>query len=187
MRTLTPKERRLLIALVATLFVLLNVVGLRAFLNRQGALRGTIAKLQQELDLSRTVLAQKDYWAERAAWLAANQPVDDTSTIEDDGKFYEFVETSAKKHGLQYTRKAGNPLPQTGSYVEVYDASQVKGRMESLVKWFDELQQPKAFRAIKQLSIKSDAEPPDVICEIEVARWYRPGKGGETKPEEAAP
>jgi hypothetical protein len=51
--------------------------------------------------------------------------------------------------------------------------------MESLVKWLHELQQPKAFRAIKQISIKS-GEPPEVVCEIEVARWFR--ATGEGKP-----
>ncbi len=176
MRTLTPKETKLLVALVATLFLLLNIVGLRVFLDRQSSLRASIKNLREQVEINRAVLAEKEYWAARAAWLEANQPTDDTTTTEDDGKFYEFVETSAKKHGLQYTRKAANPLPQTGSYVEIYDSSQVKGKMESMVKWFNELQQPKAFRAIKQLSVKSDAEPPNVIAEIEVARWYRPAK-----------
>ena len=48
--------------------------------------------------------------------------------------------------------------------------------MKSLVKWLAELQQPTAFRAVKQIAVKS-GEPPEVIAEVEVARWYRPTEG----------
>ena len=116
-------------------------------------------------------------WQERAAWLDGNQPGDDVSTTDDDAKFYEFVESSAKSAGLEYTRRDAGNLPSVGPFAEVFDSSQVKGKMESLVKWLNELQQQKAFRAIKQISIKS-GEPPEVIAEVEVARWYRPVPGG---------
>ncbi len=176
MRTLTSKEKRLLAGLLGTLFILLNVVGLQAFLNRKRALDANISQLETKLSESRAILDQKDYWRERGAWLDENQPTDDVTTIEDDTKFTEFVETSAKNSGLQYTRRGGGPLPAKGPYAEVYDASQVKGTMEQLVKWLAELQQPKAFRAVKQLRIKS-GEPPEVIADIEVARWYRAAGG----------
>lgn len=181
MRALTAKEKKLLVGLLAAIFVLLNVFGLQAFINRQKTLQQSITGLEILAAESRDLVAQKNEWDERAAWLDANQPEDDVSTTDDDAKFYEFVESSAKKHGLQYTRKDGGTVPGDGSYAEVFDSSQVKGNMESLVKWLSELQQPDDFRAIKRLSIKSAPEPPDVICDIEVARWYRPA-GGKAAP-----
>jgi hypothetical protein len=179
-RALTAKEKKLLVVLLAALFFLLNVVGLQAFLNRQRQLQSNIAQLQIQGDEARSILADRDYWQDRAAWLDENQPVDDITTIEDDVKFTEFVETSARNAGLEYTRRAGGTLPPVGPYVEVYDASTVKGTMESLVKWLSELQDPRTFRAIKQLRIRSAPEPPGVVCEIEVARWYLPV--GEVQP-----
>lgn len=173
MRALTAKEKKLLLGLLGALFVLLNVLGLQAFLNRRRALSSEIADLRSKLDYNNAVLAERSVWEERAAWLDENQPADDISTTEDDAKFYEFVESSAKKSGLEYTRKAaGDNKTSAGPYAEVFDTSQVKGNMEALVKWLSGLQQPKAFRAIKKLSIKS-GEPPQVICDVEVARWYR--------------
>lgn len=177
MRALTAKEKKLLLALVGALFVLLNVVGLQAFLNRQRALQSSIVQLQAQLAEGRALLEEKDMWGQRAAWLDEHQPSDDVTTTDDDAKFYEFVESSAKSAGLEYTRKDAGNLPASGPLAEVFDSSQVKGKMESLVKWLNELQQPKAFRAVKQISIKS-GEPPDVIAEVEVARWYRPVQGG---------
>ena len=177
MRALTAKEKKLLIGLLGALFVLINVVGLQAFLNRQNALQGSIARLQGELTESRAVLEEKSIWQERANWLDANQPGDDTTTTDDDAKFYEFVETSAKNAGLTYTRRDAGQRPSEGPLAEVVDSSQVKGKMDALVKWLNELQQPDAFRAIKQISVKS-GEPPEVIAEVEVARWYRPVQGG---------
>lgn len=176
MRALTAKEKRLLIGLVGALFVLLNVVGLQAFLNRQRALQSNIVRLQGQLEEGRALLAEKDFWQERASWLNENQPPDDITTTDDDAKFYEFVETSAKNAGLTYTRRDAGNQTDAGAYAEVFDSSQVKGNMESLVKWLAELQQPKAFRAVKQIAVKS-GEPPEVIAEVEVARWYRPTKG----------
>lgn len=180
MRALTAKEKKLLLALVAALFVLLNVVGLRAFLNRQTALQTSIIGLQGQLEEGRAILAEKDLWRERAAWLDANQPADDTTTTDDDAKFYEFVENSAKNAGLSYTRRDAGQSTAGAAYAEVFDSSQVKGKMEALVKWLGELQQPKDFRAIKQISIKS-GEPPEVIAEVEVARWYRPVQGEQAQ------
>ena len=91
MRALTAKEKKLLIGLLGALFVLINVVGLQAFLNRQSALQASIVRLQGELTESRAVLEEKSIWQERASWLDANQPGDDTTTTDDDAKFYEFV------------------------------------------------------------------------------------------------
>lgn len=179
MRELTFKEKRLLVMLLAALFLLLNAVALKTFLGRRAALQANIAKLEADLMQSRTVLGQKDYWSERAQWLEANQPTDDVSTVDDDNRFIEFVESTAKGSGLNYTRRGGGPVPSEGRpYAEVFDASTVKGNMKSLVGWLSKLQQPKEFRAIKQLRIKS-GEPPEVICDVEVARWFRP-TGGAT-------
>lgn len=177
MRALTSKEKRLLFALVGALFLLLNVVALKTFLGRRAALQANIAVLESELMQSRTVLGQKDYWVERAEWLQANQPTDDTTTVDDDNRFMDFVESTAKQSGLAYTKRGGGPSPSQGAlYAEVFDQSTVKGDMKSLTEWLSKLQQPKEFRAIKQLRIKS-GEPPEVICDIEVARWFRPVEG----------
>jgi hypothetical protein len=163
--------------LLSALFLLLNVVALKTFLNRRAALQTNIQTLEAELMQSRTVLGQQDYWGERAQWLESNQPTDDVSTVDDDNRFIEFVESTAKQSGLAYTRRGGGPVPSEGRpYAEVFDASTVKGNMKSLVEWISKLQQPKEFRAIKQLRIKS-GEPPEVICDIEVARWFRPVEG----------
>lgn len=163
--------------LLGALFLLFNIVALKTFLNRRAAFRGHIVQLEAQLAQNRAILAQRGYWAERAQWLHANQPTDDITSVDDDNRFIEFVESSAKESGLTYTRRGGGPSPSEGRpYAEVYDASTVKGTMESLVKWLVRLQQPKDFRAIKQLRIKS-GEPPEVIGDIEVARWYRPVEG----------
>lgn len=179
MRALTSKEKKLLAFLVGALFLLLNVVALKTFLDRRALLQANIGSLEAQLMQDRTILGQKDYWMERAAWLDANMQVDDMATVDDDNRFIEFVESSAKKRGLAYTKKGGGPVASDGlPYTEVFDASTVKGDMKSLVGWLAELQQPKAFRAIKQLRVKS-GEPPEVVCDVEVALWRRPG-GGQT-------
>ncbi len=173
MRALTSKEKKLLAGLLAAIFLLLNIAGLRIFLNRQRALKADIVRLRGELEKNKITLAERDLYEKRNAWLDKNQPTDDVSTTEDDAKFYDFVESSAKRSGLEYTRKAAGPRPPNPDYVEVFDSAQVKGDLKSLVKWLHEIQQPEAFRAVKQITIKS-GEPPQLVGDVEVARWYRP-------------
>lgn len=174
MRALTSKEKRLLFFLVGALFLLLNVVALKTFLDRRSLLQANIANLEAQLVQDRAILGQEQYWADHAQWLDDNMQADDLTTVDDDNRFMEFVESSAKKHGLSYTRRGGGPAEATGlSFTEVYDASTVKGKMQPLVEWLAELQQPKAFRAIRQLNIKS-GEPPEVICDVVVALWRKP-------------
>ena len=179
MRALTSKEKRLLFFLLGALFLLLNVVALKTFLDRRALLQANIASLEGQLVADRAVLGQKDYWAERAQWLDGNMQPDDVTTVDDDNRFMEFVESSAKKQGLAYTKRGGGLAETPGlPYTEVFDASTVKGNMKSVVAWLAELQQPKAFRAIKQLRFKS-GEPPEIICDVEVALWRR-AQGGQT-------
>lgn len=177
MRALTSKEKKLLFVLVGALFLLLNVFALKTFLGRRALLQSNISSLEGQLIQDRALLGQRGYWAERAQWLDNNMQAEDPGTVDDENRFIEFVESSAKKHGLSYSRKGGESVfPDGGSFAEVYDASQVKGNMKSLVAWLSELQQPEAFRAIKQLRIKS-GEPPEVVCDVEVALWRRPEGG----------
>lgn len=178
MRALTAKEKRLLLVLLGAIFVLINVIGLNTYLARWQSWKNSLVQLQGQLVENRAILEVGGEWLERAAWLDANQPADDVATTDDDAKFYEFVETSAKNAGLTYQRREAGTVPQDGLLAEVFDTSQVKGTMEALVKWLVQLQDPAAFRAIKQLSIRS-GEPPQVVAEVTVARWYRPSGGDE--------
>lgn len=173
MRALTAKEKRLLVVLLGALFVLVNVIGINTYLARLQGLKSAMVKLQGEAVENRVILEEGVVWLERAAWLAANQPADDVATTDDDAKFYEFVETSAKNAGLSYQRRDAGTVPHSDVMAEVFDSSQVKGTMEALVKWLVQLQDPAAFRAIKQITIRS-GEPPQVLAEVTVARWYRP-------------
>lgn len=179
MRALTAKEKHLLMVLLGALFVLVNVIGLNTYLARLQGLRSAIVKLQGEAVENRATLEEGGVWLERAAWLDANQPADDVATTDDDARFYEFVETSAKNAGLSYQRRDAGTVPHSDVLAEVFDSSQVKGTMEALVKWLVQLQDPAAFRAIKQISIRS-GEPPQVLAEVTVARWYRPATGEVT-------
>ncbi|MFZ4483565.1 MAG: hypothetical protein ACOYOL_06255 [Chthoniobacterales bacterium] len=174
MRALTSKEKRLLVGLLGALFVLVNVIGLQTLLNRQRDLRSNIGELRQQIDFGDALLAEKDYWAERAAWLAENQPTDDTATTQDDEKFYDFIESSARESGLEFAAGTPGAAVSQGAYVQINYSAKVKGKLQALIKWLNLLQQPKEFRAIRQISIKSDAEPPGIVCDIDVARWYRP-------------
>ena len=67
MRALTAKERKLLFFLLGAIFLLLNIVGLQAFLNRQRSLQTGIVQLRAQLDEHRAILADRAYWDKQGA------------------------------------------------------------------------------------------------------------------------
>jgi hypothetical protein len=44
-----------------------------------------------------------------------------------------------------------------------------------VVEFIADLQDPKLFDVIPRFSVKSEEEPPNVRCELEVQRWFYEG------------
>ena len=67
----------------------------------------------------------------------------------------------------------GEPVTQP-NFQEISLKLKVSGSLQAVIRWLVELQQPANFQAIPALSMKSDTDPSKIICELTVARCFRP-------------
>ena len=173
MRNLTRSEKRLLGALLGTLFVLANLFGVVALLHMKTALEDEAPKLRGELIDSEGWLAEKELWMDRKTWLDAKEPRLEAAG-EASAKLLESLQTSARRQKITILEQEFPEPSKQPEYQEISVKLKVSASLESLTRWLVELQQPELFQVVSTFSLKSDAEPPKVICNLQVARWYAP-------------
>jgi len=171
MRQLTNSERRLALIFLALVFVVANAFAVN-FLNKQKKLlQKKLVALRLEQLEARAWLADGDLWLKRKAWLDEKQPKSQTDGQES-AKLLESLQQGARQQNITIGSQQLKDPRTTAYYREVAVQLEVKGRLDSVSKWLAGLQDPERFQAITSLTLKSDAEPPKVICTLTVARWY---------------
>ena len=171
MRKLATNERRLLIFFCAAIFLAINLLAARSWMSwRQSILSATAA--------TETELAEGSVWSEGAAaigpareWMLAHPPQpstpDQTSTA-----LLNILRTSAEEAGLKVIEE--NLLPAAdvtkGNTVALH--AKLSGPFSGVTKLLFALQSPTAWRSIPKLIIRSDAEPPNVLVDMEVRQYY---------------
>ncbi len=173
MRQLTPNEKRLSWVLAASVFIIVNLVGISFYMGRARAMQAEIAALRNQRTEAEVWMADREFWEARAAWLKEHQPPRPSGS-DASSELLQEIQRSTNAAGLTIlTQSLQDPNPQPG-YYEVAIRLQLSGSLESLVKWLAQLQKPTAFYAIPSFNLKSDKEPPNVICDLVVARWHAP-------------
>lgn len=172
MRPLTNNERKLSIALGVILLVFGNFFAINWLLQQekeQSKRRedGVLAVREAE-----SWLAEKTMWLERKKWLDEKQPTL-ANPEQANSELLQSLQTSARKHQINIIEQALLEPSRQPFYQETSVRIKVTGSLESVVKWMNEIQQPELFQAITSFSIRSDAEPPNVHCELQVGRRYK--------------
>lgn len=173
MRSLTATESRLLgiflgaIVIVATLVLLSVGKRLRTGMDRE------LAELKVQKIEAEAWRQERPLWEERSAWLAANQPKY-PSEGNPSSALLQKVQDSAAANGLTILEQSlAEPAP-GAAFREVAVRVKVGATLEQLTRWLVELQQPAQFQAVTSFAIRSDKEPPKIICDAQIARWYAP-------------
>jgi hypothetical protein len=177
MRRLAPSEKRLLLLLCGALFLAVNLLGLRAFLQARTGLRKAITATRAEIAESRGWIERGEILRPAVAWLDSHP----MPRLEPDAASAELLKTEreeAEKAGLKVAEENLLP-PQTSPQTSPQESSvalavKLSGSFASLVKMLFALQTPSAWRTIDKISIKSDAQPPNVLVEMELRRQFQP-------------
>jgi Tfp pilus assembly protein PilO len=170
MRPLTQSERRLIFIFLGLVFIVLNVFIWVQLSKKRSALLGEISRYRQEQREAGAWLQDKDLWSTRKGWLDEKQPVSQADGQES-ARLLEALQQSARQQNIIIaSQRLVEPRPQE-HYLEVAVQLEIKGTFEAVSKWLAGLQDPEKFQAVTSLTLKSDAEPPRVICTLTVARW----------------
>ncbi len=182
MSTRTSNEKTLFLILCGAVFLALNLLGVRAFLQAR-------AHLQQSIVAAKTELASDRNWLDLAetlhpamSWIAAH-PFPTTPPDEASAALLKLEQSEAEKAGLKVMEE--NLLPPQdipkGSSVGV--GVKLSGPFEGVVRFLFALQGPTAWRSIDKLTLHSDTEPPNVIADLELRQYFHP----EPPPEPSSP
>lgn len=174
MRQLTSKEKQGLIILGIFVFIFLNIVGFRYYMENKDNLQKNLSSNQQLLKNERLFIKQEKLWTDRKAWIDSTQP---KFASQGDAKtaLKDKVVNSSKKFNV--TIMTQPILPETvekdpTSFQEVMVPLKVSGTLESIIRWLSELQQPEEFIAVTSLSLKSGDDPNSLICELKASLYY---------------
>lgn len=176
---LNARERMLALLLGGTAFLLLNLLFLPKLTAGNRAAKQKNQELKAQVSAAEAWMAKEAYWTERAKWLAETEPVLNAAR-EDSATQLEELQKSAREHGLTLADVQLLQLDETPFYQPVGARLTVRGPWPGMVRFVAALQDPALFDVIPRFSIKSDQEPPDVVCELEVQRWFH--KPSEEQP-----
>lgn len=171
LRTLSPRERNLAVLLGATAFILLNLLFLPKLGAWNRAARQKHAELKGELAAAEGWVAKQAYWTQRRTWLEENEPAL-TGPRRDSATQLEGLQAAARKYELTLSDIQLLQLKPNEYYHPVGARITLHGPWKGLVGFLADLQNPELFHVIPRFSIKSDQEPPNIRCEMEIQKWF---------------
>jgi hypothetical protein len=176
-RQLNPREKRLLIAVLATLFITFNFLVLREFSARRAAVSSGLSQLTEQVASNKVWLGDRDFWEKRKGWLDQNMPFTE-SAGRSQGQLLEDLQTSALDLGLAVTNTTLLEPLALDHANEVGVTIRLRGDQDTLLRWLLTLQSPEKFQAIKLIELELDSrareKTPQAQCNLTVARWFNP-------------
>jgi len=173
MRPQTKNEKILLSILIVMIFVIGNYFGYRWLAQKQSGLQLAYLELQGDRLDAEHDLQQSSLWAQRQAWIHDHEPAlgDQGET---QGAVLEFVKKGAADNKLHIDDEQIVPEVEHGAGgTRVNVSINVKGSMQSLVKWLADLQKPDQFYAVTSFSLKADQDAKSYICTLHIARYFK--------------
>jgi len=172
MRRLTTNELRLAVLFGAAIFIALNLLAARVWMQKRGdVLRQTSA--------SQASLQESQGWIEGAAaigsardWISANPPPTDTAE-QASTSLLQVVRTAAEETGLKVIEENLLPAPGVDAGTATALQTKVSGPVPGVTKFLFALQSPTSWRSITRMIIQSEAEPPNVVVDMEIRQYYR--------------
>ena len=178
---LTPREKNLLLLCVGVLVLMAMAIVVNSFMGRQKVAQEKITVLQRQKLENDTWLKDQSFWSKRRAWL--NETMPSTESLgRAQGQLLEDLQNQALELGVIAEQPTLPPLsPATDSHREVTVSVRLRGDQTAILGWLGTMQSPEKFQAIRQLDLEIDSKArektPQVICNLTLARWFKPESG----------
>ena len=183
---MSARERTLALLVGGVLFLLVNLVLIKFFMQKRTEFQVQIAKTQGQINGLKQMELERTLWAERDAWLTQSLPtLGDTQVA--NRELSEMVKELAKKHTVTIeTPNPGMPLnakdytalgirvTAKAPWQSTPDAA-TAAKIPPLVEFLRELQAPGNFIVLDPLDLKVDAaDKTQLRAEVTVTKWYAP-------------
>ncbi|MBB5040096.1 GspMb/PilO family protein [Prosthecobacter dejongeii] len=178
---LTSREKNLLLACVGVLVFMVFAILVNTFLGRRSVALQKIATLQAQKSENDTWMADRAFWEKRRAWLVEKMPTTE-SLGRAQGQLLEDLQNQALEFGFTTEQPTLPPLAAPNeNYREVTVSVRLRGDQTMVLQWLATLQSPEKFQAVRQLEVEIDTrsreKTPQVVCNLTLARWFKPELG----------
>lgn len=179
MRALTVREKLLLGACFAVIFLVANGFAARAIMKTLRGSGDRIRTLESEL-------ADYEMWLEEAPkadarlrWLEETLPnLKETTLGKAQGDLLQSLQDDVLDRKLKIEQQSLQDIVNDTFYTEVAVRLTVRGNEDEVIEWLISLQGREKFQVIKALELELDTrskeEEPQAVCQITVARWFAP-------------
>ena len=172
---MSDREKKLLALLLFAGFVILNFFLFTIYSQTKARYTNDLETAKSKLQQAILFSESSEEYAEEMEWLNSNEP--EPAAYQDiQSELQKFADAQARKLGLTVKKQDFLPTDQSGIY---YHRVQVKinltGNEKALYRWFNMINDPKAFRAAYQIILKPNSQDDTLIdCSATLAQWFPP-------------
>jgi len=171
---LTSREKGLALAVGIALFLLLNLVLLKAFAQRSIALRSQLEQRHLEWSAMQDLLGEEGLWAARDAALTARQPRltnENAAGVE----LLDLVRQMARAHEVTLENPVFGEAARSQWYRSVPVSLDTHSSWPALIGFLYALQKPDQFIVCEDANIQVDpGDQTKMLGHFKIARWYAP-------------
>jgi hypothetical protein len=170
MRKLQKNELNLLVLFASAVFLAVNLMAVRAWLQHRG-------KLAAEISQAKTALATAKSWITAAEDLQSakdwmqNHPALGTTSDGASTDLLNKVRSLAEKNNLKVIEETLLPT-EVGQSGFVVLQTKIGGPFPGVAGFLFDLQSPSSWRSVSKMTIRSDNEPPNVVVDMEIHQYY---------------
>jgi hypothetical protein len=175
MRPLAPSEKTLFLILCGGVFLSLNMLGVRSFLQACRNVQQAILTAQSELATDQNWLLVGDTLHPAMIWMNAHPMPQMANDDDANALLLKTERDAAEKAGLKVTEENLLPSQTVAQASSVAVSAKLAGPFEGVVHMLFALQSPTAWRSVDKLILKSDAQPPNVVAELELRQYFHQG------------
>jgi type II secretory pathway component PulM len=174
MRSPSPRESRLLVAIGAAAFLLVNYLGFQQLSERRHSALAQQRTYKLDLTRLRELQAAKPAVDVNTEWIESRLPaykdVDQFETY----LFNVVLDRAAAAGNLELTKKDPRPTQQDETVHRSILEIECTAPMKTLVRFLHSLQDREAFRFVSFLELTPTKDEEQIRCQARIEQWWRP-------------
>ena len=177
MRSLEHSEKRLLLILTAAVFLAANMIGLRALVQARAKIRASVASAKVTLAEEKGWVGLADTFVPAERWISAH-PMPELSPNDANAELLRKEREAAEGAGLKVLEETLSPTASASHASAAGVTLKLSGPFAGIVRFLFAMQSPDAWRIVDKMTLRSDAEPPNVVAELEIRQLFRTSGNG---------
>lgn len=168
---MNQRERMLVFAMTAVVFLLANLFIWSALLGMSSGARSEYAEQRTARSAQKIYLEDEKMWKKRADWLKKNQPK--LKGPAEASSLLDQVKDVAGKYNVELENPQIGPVENTPLRQSVSATFETKSGWEPLVHLLYDTQKPEAFTVFEMVNLMVDSNDPTVMKgRFKIAKWF---------------